>query len=88
MGKKELVAKIASQLGGGQLRHVSEILDATLSTIKDEVKSGGSVNLIGFGTFQSRDVPARDYRNPANGETVHKPATTVAKCKLSKKFLV
>lgn len=86
MGKKELIAKVAKEVGDSQ-SNASMYLDAILGIIKDEVKEGDTVALLGFGTFSSREVPARDYRNPATGEIVPKPATTVAKCKLSKTFL-
>lgn len=86
MGKAELVEKVAARVGVSK-RPAAEHLEVILGTIKDEVKEGGTVTLIGFGTFSTREVPARDYRNPATGELIPKPATTVAKCKLSKKFL-
>ncbi len=92
MNKSELITAVDKTMKDRGLvsseasvtRHLSAILD----TIKDELKTdGGNVALIGFGTFSKRDVPEREYRNPQTGEPVLKPATKVAKCKLSKNIL-
>ena len=42
--------------------------------MKKELKKGGSVNLVGFGSFKVVNRPARDARNPRTGEKIKIPA--------------
>ena len=52
----------------------------------DEVKGGGKVQLIGFGTFESVQRAERQVRNPQNGEAMTVPAAVVPKFKPGKAF--
>ena len=56
-------------------------LDATLQTISEEVKSGGKVVLVGFGTFSVSERSARKGINPRTKEPINIPAKKTAKFK-------
>lgn len=50
---------------------VQEVFDSLLDKIKDSLKSGSSIELRGFGTFELRERKGRSKaRNPKTGETV------------------
>jgi len=48
--------------------------NAVLQSITGELKKGGRVPLVGFGTFAVRKVKAREGRNPKTGEAIRIPA--------------
>lgn len=74
MKKSELVETVASGLEVPH-RNATLIVDEVLQAISDGVAADGVVSLPGFGSFTAKDVPARQVRNPATGETMPKPAT-------------
>ena len=45
-------------------------LNAALCAITEELAQGGKVQLIGFGTFEVKEVAAREGRNPKTGEII------------------
>lgn len=67
MTKGELVEKIAAETGGSNAE-ASRYLDAFLSTIEKELKSGGEVNITGFGKFKVNERATREGVNPQTGE--------------------
>lgn len=74
MHKKELIKTIAKETGIPQ-RAVDDVLHVFFSTVKSETKSGGKVQLIGFGTFSMKERAERTGRNPATGENMTIPAS-------------
>lgn len=76
MNKGELARKMASEAGGSNAE-ASRYLDAFLSTVEDELKSGGEVNITGFGKFKVSERPARKGRNPQTGEKMQISASSV-----------
>lgn len=50
-------------------------VNSVLSAIADALKDGDKVQLIGFGTFEVKDVAEREGRNPKTGETITIPAS-------------
>lgn len=69
MNKKELVEKIAAN--AGTTRSVAEgVLNATIQEITAALKTGDSVQLVGFGTFSTRDRAPRVGRNPRTKEPI------------------
>lgn len=69
MNKGELVEKMAAETGGSNAE-ASRYLDAFLATVEDELKSGGEVNITGFGKFKVNERASREGRNPQTGETM------------------
>lgn len=48
-----------------------------LDSIGDAIAAGDKVQLLGFGTFEKRERPARTARNPRTGETIEIAAASV-----------
>lgn len=65
---------------------VGRVLDELIDTIQKTVKTGESVQLVGFGTFKSTKRPLRMGRNPRTGQAVQIPAATVPKFVAGVKF--
>lgn len=67
MNKSELVKAIAEK--ADITKDVAQrALDATTEVITEGLKSGESITLVGFGSFQVRERSAREGRNPKTGE--------------------
>jgi DNA-binding protein HU-beta len=73
MTKEQLVSRIAQQ-AGVTIKQAYLALDAALDSITAELKKGGRVALVGFGTFTVRRARARTGRNPQTGEAIPIPA--------------
>ncbi|MDN4524353.1 HU family DNA-binding protein [Fictibacillus fluitans] len=52
-------------------------VEAVLESITNALKQGESVQLIGFGTFETRNRNARKGRNPLTGEEIMIAASSV-----------
>ena len=76
MNKTDLVRHVAEEAGMTRADAGSAV-DAMLSGIADSLGRGEAVSLPGFGTFATRDRPARTGRNPRTGESVGIAASTV-----------
>ena len=76
MSKQEFVDKVASETGLSK-KDAGAAVDAVLSTIESELKSGGEVTFTGFGKFHVAERGAREGRNPRTGETMQIAATKV-----------
>ncbi|MEM9281717.1 MAG: HU family DNA-binding protein [Verrucomicrobiota bacterium] len=71
MNKGELIDAVQNALGGDTSKKgAEEAVKAVLDSIAAGVKSDGSVQLLGFGTFEVRHRSARTGRNPKTGETI------------------
>lgn len=69
MNKSELISALASKTGKTQ-KESQAFLEAFTSTVQETLKKGDKVTLIGFGTFDVQQVPARTGRNPRTGEVL------------------
>ncbi len=78
MNKSELIDVIAAQAEISKAA-AGRALDATVAAIKDALKAGDSVSLIGFGTFSVGERAARTGRNPQTGNTLKIKAARVPK---------
>lgn len=85
MNKTELVAAVAEDAGISK-KDAERAVNAFVNAVMDEVKGGGKVQLIGFGTFESVQRAKRQVRNPQNGEAMTVPAAVVPKFKPGKAF--
>ncbi len=83
MNKGELVKKLASKSGMSQT-NAQKALDAILDTVSEELRQGGKVNLVGFGTFSVSHRQDRKGRNPQTGEEILVPGGNVPKFKPGK----
>ncbi len=74
--KSEFVDKVAAE-SGLSTKDAGAAVDAVISTIESELKSGGEVTFTGFGKFHVADRGAREGRNPRTGETMTIAASRV-----------
>ena len=78
MNKSELIDVIAAEAEISKAA-AGRALDATVAAVKDALKAGDSVSLIGFGTFSVGERAARTGRNPRTGKTLKIKAAKVPK---------
>ena len=83
MNKAELVAAMAEQAGLSK-KDAEAALKAFTDVVSDELKNGGKVQLVGFGTFEVSKRAAREGRNPQTGKTMSIPASKAPKFKAGK----
>ncbi|HSQ33917.1 MAG TPA: HU family DNA-binding protein [Peptostreptococcaceae bacterium] len=69
MNKAELVTKIAEKSGLTK-KESEQALNAFMGAVEEALVSGDKVQLVGFGTFETRERAARQGRNPRNPEEV------------------
>lgn len=83
MNKVELVASMAEK---AELTKVDaeKALKAFIDVVTEEMKNGGKVQLVGFGTFEISERAARTGRNPQTGETIEIKASKAPKFKAGK----
>jgi DNA-binding protein HU-beta len=74
--KSEFVDKVAASSGLSK-KDAGAAVDAVISTIESELKSGGEVTFTGFGKFHVANRGAREGRNPRTGETMTIAASRV-----------
>ena len=83
MNKGDLISEVAAGTGLSKA-DAGRAIDATTSAIAGELSGGGSVSLVGFGTFSVSHRAARMGRNPATGASIHINASNVPKFKAGK----
>ncbi len=80
MNKTELVAAMAEKADLSK-KDAEGALKAFIDVVTAELKKGGKVQLVGFGTFEVSDRVARDGINPLTKEPMHIPASKAPKFK-------
>ena len=74
MNKAELVAAVAAKTG--ETKKVAEAsVDAFVAVVKETLKKGEKLQLVGFGSFEVRKRAARKGRNPQTKEEIKIPAS-------------
>jgi DNA-binding protein HU-beta len=61
-------------------------LDAMIGAVKTSLRKGGSVTLVGFGTFRVTRRKQRTGRNPRTNQPIKIPAAKVARFAPGKAF--
>ena len=74
MNKAELVAAVAAKTGDTK-KAAEASVDAIVAAIKEALKKGEKVQLVGFGSFEVRKRAARKGRNPQTKEEIKIPAS-------------
>lgn len=69
MNKTELIAVVAEKAGLSK-KDAGNAVQATFEAIEKSLKKGDKVQLIGFGTFETRKRAARNGKNPKTGAAV------------------
>ena len=85
MNKQELVSAIAEKSGLTKV-DAEKALNGFVDAVKESVKKGDTVQLIGFGSFSVSQRAARTGRNPQTGKEIKIAAKKVAKFKAGKAF--
>lgn len=85
MNKVELVEAMAKKAEISK-KDAEAALKAFISTVEGELKKGGKVALVGFGTFEVSKRAARKGRNPQTGEEMKIKASKSPKFKAGKAF--
>ena len=83
MNRTELVSAMSEK---SELTKVDaeKALKAFIDTVTDELKNGGKVQLVGFGTFEVAERAARKGRNPKTSEEIMIPASKTPRFKAGK----
>ncbi|MBR2736738.1 MAG: HU family DNA-binding protein [Firmicutes bacterium] len=84
MNKSELITKVAEKTGFTK-RDSEAAVNAFIASIEEALVEGDKVQLIGFGTFETKERKARQGRNPRKPEeTIEIPASTAPVFKAGK----
>lgn len=80
MNKTEFINAVAEQSGLSKVDS-KKAVEAFIQTISNEMKEGGKVALLGFGSFSTAEKAARKGVNPKTKEVIDIPARKVVKFK-------
>lgn len=69
MTNKELIANVASECSMNQA-DVAKVVDAVVKAIANGVANNDKVVVQGLGSFELKEKPEREGRNPATGEKI------------------
>jgi len=83
MNKAELVAAVAEKAGLSK-KDSEKAVNATFDAISAALAEGGKVQLVGFGSFETKERNARVGRNPRTKEEIEIPASRVPAFKAGK----
>lgn len=85
MNKAELITSMAEK---SQLtkKDTEVALKAFIDSVQEALEKGEKVQLVGFGTFETRERAAREGRNPRTKETIQIPASVAPVFKAGKEF--
>lgn len=83
MNKTELVAAMAEKAGVSK-KDAEKALGAFIDVVGATLKKGDKIQLVGFGTFETRERAAREGKNPQTGEKIQIAASTVPAFKAGK----
>jgi DNA-binding protein HU-beta len=78
VNKTELIEHIAKNADISKAA-ATRALESTIGAIRTTLKKGGSVSLVGFGTFAVGKRAARTGRNPRTGEAIKIKAAKIPK---------
>jgi len=83
MNKQELVNAIATETGLSK-KDTEATLNSFVNVVSKALSKKDKVQLIGFGTFETRKRAARTGRNPQTGEEIKIKASTIPAFKAGK----
>ena len=85
MNKTEFVREIARRAELSN-RQAEAAYHAVVETITDALKSGEKIQLVGFGSFELKEKPAREVFNPLTKQKQKIAASKVPAFKFGKAF--
>ncbi len=74
MNKTELCAAVAAKTGLAK-KDAERFTNAIVEVIIDAMQKEDKVQIVGFGSFEVKNRPARKARNPRTGEEIEIAAT-------------
>jgi DNA-binding protein HU-beta len=80
--KTDLIDAVVEQ--GLSKKQSTLVVETIFSSITDALQRGEKVQLVGFGTFRTKERKGRMGRNPRTGESVNVPAKRVPLFKAGK----
>ncbi len=83
MNRSELIAKI-SEKGEITKKDAEKALVAFIETVTETLSEKEKVQLVGFGTFETRERAERTGRDPRTGNPIKIPASTTPVFKAGK----
>lgn len=83
MNKAELVKAMSEETGLTQ-KDAEKALNSFVNQVSNALSKKDKVQLVGFGTFETRDRSARTGRNPQTGKEIKIKASTVPAFKAGK----
>ena len=83
MNKTELIAAVAEKAELSK-KDAEKAVKALTEAVAEELKKGGKVQLVGFGTFEVSERAAREGRNPQTGKAMKIKASKAPKFKAGK----
>ena len=72
MNKTQLIEAVAAK-ADIKKKDAEAAVNALTDVIAEALKAGEKVQLVGFGTFEVKNVAAREGHNPKTGETIQIP---------------
>jgi len=85
VNKSELITSMAEK--SKLTKKDAEVaLKAFIESVEEALEKGEKVQLVGFGTFETRERAARVGRNPKTKEEIQIPESTVPVFKAGKEF--
>ena len=85
MNKTELIASVA-QKSDLTKKDAEKAVKAVYEAVRESLKKGDKVQIIGFGTFEVRARKAREGRNPRNNKPIKIPASKTPAFKAGKQL--
>ncbi len=85
MNKAELIHAAAEKAGVSK-KEAEAVVNAALDAIVAAMKESEKVQIVGFGSFEVKNRPARTGRNPRTKESIAIPASKVPTFKAGKAF--
>jgi DNA-binding protein HU-beta len=73
IGKQELIRRVATK-AGKSAKETTDLVNATLESVRESLEAGDDVRLVGFGAFSVRSTAARVGVNPQTREKIQVPA--------------
>ena len=83
MNKTELIAAVAEKAEISK-KDAEKAVKAFTEVVSDDLVKGEKIQLVGFGTFEVSERPAREGRNPKTGEVMTIAASKAPKFKAGK----
>lgn len=83
MNKTEFINAFAAK-EGLEKKKAEKLVNSLFDCIGDTLAGGDKLQVVGFGTFEVRERPEKQGRNPKTGEAITIPASTVPAFKAGK----